>query len=1310
MLKKVTVFLLLAMVLVFGAAQMAFASENGGEIARQFVTDSPTDGMYCSVSGNTFRQYDSYKDDPYFANGGALFAPTVGEMNAYVICVDFEDCVGAERVEYGDLQNVFWTEGMEYDYSKPETYYKTLFGGSDSFGDAFTGEKEYVGIIEYFNQVSYGMMDMNVTFINSMVPNEDGSWPWFRLPGEQRDWAIQYASEVEDYRIFGRLYRGALDVAYEMVPDLDIEDIDFLYVVTPINTFGFRSGLQGGAGIDTAFSYQDQSIILRDTELRHEPLLTTKNGKVIGSGTTIAKGARGYDGADRGFFRVMAHETSHGLGLIDYYTYSGTDHISENSRSWGTPVGNWGIMGGMTADIPDWPVWDKFKAGWIADDEIEIVMPGETKEIVISALGSKEGQYNQGAKMVLIPTEWRTLDTFNNPAWNPNGVNYNFLDWFTPVWLGGEEFAMKSFPTGYVLESRRPVGADYLNTSGAAGTQGVLVTQLSNLTWETGHGAAGLKVMRNIGVRPDNACIGAGSYAGVNGASSWEDVSRGVKIEVLESNVFYDRVRVTYTGEGTGVDRAGNTVAVERNYQGALSISDAYAAEGESFTVDFDLFTLGESADNGNMLSASAPNPVIVASGSPLGVPGGVAAYEMTVSFDDEVLSFVKNSEDSAFDSLKVVDNGDGTLTVTASGDEMIRDLILSLSFKVKAGAAVGEYAINAEITDVELLTFTGEEGVFDGVDVAVDAATVNVTEDSTYSISGLITESKHETVGIPAEVKLYNNKGKLVAETKSGTYGDYVIDGVPAGEDYYIVASKHLYDDTKSAKFDVTNKNLKDIDVMLQLTMLTITGHVYGDSEDNPLANAKVQLVDGGFLPVGKPVYTDKNGYYEIHDAVVMENTFYTMTAFAEGYGNNYGAHYGIGKQDLFSATEDLDNVDVILSSTYLINGAITPADAEANYMVQLYQNGEPVGDPVAADVVVTQGWWGPTTSIEYTIEGVPSGEGYAIEISGDGYMTRRSSEFKVMTTNVLKKSLSTVALGDVVAVSGKVVDDEGDPIKGVTITSPDMVLGYVMDEFVTDASGEYTVYLPKNAEYQLRFMGGRYFRNAARDIVTGTEGISLDVTLADRPVGSSKPSDDKDEDTDAPEIVVPEKELPFIDVATNAWYYNDVLVAWKDGLVNGRTETTYVPDGNITIAEAIKLASTMHQKYTAGAVTLTNGTDAWYSTYVAYAVANGIIKDGEYTDMNAIATRAQFASIFAAALPADALTAINAVEDGKIPDVKMADSYGAAVYKLYNAGILTGNDAIGTFAPMSNIKRSEVAAIVNRMMHAENRKTVAL
>lgn len=229
----------------------------------------------------------------------------------------------------------------------------------------------------------------------------------------------------------------------------------------------------------------------------------------------------------------------------------------------------------------------------------------------------------------------------------------------------------------------------------------------------------------------------------------------------------------------------------------------------------------------------------------------------------------------------------------------------------------------------------------------------------------------------------------------------------------------------------------------------------------------------------------------------------------------------------------------------------------------------------------------------------------------------------------------------------------------------------------------------------------------NGTEKSVSGTvepQGGSgaTDTTRPDRP--------DRDEDDEDEEIEVPEVVLPFVDVAKSAWYYNDVLIAWQDGLVNGRTATTYVPDGNITVAEAIKLAATMHQKYTTGTVTLSNGSPEWYSTYVAYAVANGIIQEGEYTNLNAVATRAQFASIFAAALPAEALKAINTVEDGKIPDVKLSDSYGAAVYKLYQAGVLTGNDEAGTFAPMTSIKRSEVAAIVNRMMHEDSRKTLAL
>ncbi len=54
-------------------------------------------------------------------------------------------------------------------------------------------------------------------------------------------------------------------------------------------------------------------------------------------------------------------------------------------------------------------------------------------------------------------------------------------------------------------------------------------------------------------------------------------------------------------------------------------------------------------------------------------------------------------------------------------------------------------------------------------------------------------------------------------------------------------------------------------------------------------------------------------------------------------------------------------------------------------------------------------------------------------------------------------------------------------------------------------------------------------------------------------------------------------------------------------------------------------------------------------------------------------------FASVLAAALPSEALTAINTIADGAIPDVSYSAYYADAVYLLYRAGVLTGSDTAG-------------------------------
>ena len=189
---------------------------------------------------------------------------------------------------------------------------------------------------------------------------------------------------------------------------------------------------------------------------------------------------------------------------------------------------------------------------------------------------------------------------------------------------------------------------------------------------------------------------------------------------------------------------------------------------------------------------------------------------------------------------------------------------------------------------------------------------------------------------------------------------------------------------------------------------------------------------------------------------------------------------------------------------------------------------------------------------------------------------------------------------------------------------------------------------------------------------------------------------------------IVHAEHYSKFTDVTQDSWYYEDVDNAVRLGIINGKSETTFAPDDNLTYAEAIKLAACMYQLYKDGSVYLVSGGNPWYETYVNYAKGHGIITDNFFekvNDINEKATRAGYMEIFANALPDEALECINNVPDGSIPDVPMVHESAIGIYKLYRAGILTGVDAKHNCKPEDNIKRCEVAAIITRMMDETKR-----
>ena len=185
----------------------------------------------------------------------------------------------------------------------------------------------------------------------------------------------------------------------------------------------------------------------------------------------------------------------------------------------------------------------------------------------------------------------------------------------------------------------------------------------------------------------------------------------------------------------------------------------------------------------------------------------------------------------------------------------------------------------------------------------------------------------------------------------------------------------------------------------------------------------------------------------------------------------------------------------------------------------------------------------------------------------------------------------------------------------------------------------------------------------------------------------------------------------FPFKDVASNAWYYTAVDSAYQTGIIAGTSVFAFAPDDNITLAQAVTFAARMHQYTQTGSVTIKNDPGVWYQSYVDYCQKYGMIDPKDYEGRwNNYATRSEMVEIFYTCMPENSFSSINTIENNTIPDVKSGDKAASEIYAFYRAGILTGSNAAGMFLPGTNIKRSEVSAIISRMLYPEQRKSFAL
>ena len=179
------------------------------------------------------------------------------------------------------------------------------------------------------------------------------------------------------------------------------------------------------------------------------------------------------------------------------------------------------------------------------------------------------------------------------------------------------------------------------------------------------------------------------------------------------------------------------------------------------------------------------------------------------------------------------------------------------------------------------------------------------------------------------------------------------------------------------------------------------------------------------------------------------------------------------------------------------------------------------------------------------------------------------------------------------------------------------------------------------------------------------------------------------------------------FRDVASGAWYAADVEEVQQYGIINGVGDNRFNPGGTLTVAEAITMAARTDALSRGRSIPAAEG-GTWYEPFVTYAVKQGICTADEFgADKTAPCSRLAMATMFYRVFPGKGDKPINTVSS--LPDLKRNDST-EGVFRLYEQGVLTGSDGAGTFHPDRTITRAETAAILNRILNPEKRKTFTL
>ena len=188
-------------------------------------------------------------------------------------------------------------------------------------------------------------------------------------------------------------------------------------------------------------------------------------------------------------------------------------------------------------------------------------------------------------------------------------------------------------------------------------------------------------------------------------------------------------------------------------------------------------------------------------------------------------------------------------------------------------------------------------------------------------------------------------------------------------------------------------------------------------------------------------------------------------------------------------------------------------------------------------------------------------------------------------------------------------------------------------------------------------------------------------------------------------------EQNKTFTDVKADVWYNDAIKSAYEYGIIEGVGNDEFNPDGMLLSVEAIIIASRIHAPYKYGnkkGAKLIEAYDASNKSWqedgaVVYCKVEELISGTEFEYFKNI-TRAQMVRAWAKILQPEDMKKQNTVIS--LPDVNEDTPYFDDIILFYEAGIIGGVDAEGTFKPDGRITRAEASAIFMRLIDVNKRE----